>query len=623
MDIFAKNSYYLKTYLRVISFIRPFGKYAIPFFGFTILSVIFYMLTFYMLIPMLDIIFNQYHENMAMSKPEFEISKEYANKLSLYYYSQIKQSGFLGNSGPLIVVCCIILASNLLTNFFKYFSVRTLQEAKREVTQKLRQALYEKLIRMEVGYFSDERKGDMLTKFTFDISNIEQMIADTLKAFFREPIMIIFNLMLLIFISWKLTIIAALILPIGGTFIAIITKKLRKQAKTINETNGSMLSITEESISGLRVIKSFASEHFLSQKYKAVNLLNATEKRRHDIRVDFSSLFSEFSGISMAALIVFVGGSMILSGDSNLKGSEFIAYLAIFSQILVPAKSLVSCISSIQKGIVSGEKVFEVIDRAPVIVDSPLSKNLDHFERSIHLKNVSFKYQHNYVLKDINLEILKGKTVALVGPSGSGKSTLADLVSRFYDIEDGEILFDNNNIKNLKTQSIRDKIGIVAQEAVLFNDTIYNNIAFGNPKATRDDVVNAAKIANAHEFIERSENGYETYIGDRGGKLSGGQKQRLSIARAVLKNPEILILDEATSALDTESERLVQDALNKLMSNRTSLVIAHRLSTIQHADLIVVLSEGKIVEQGTHHELVEKHGLYSKLVTLQSNITTI
>ncbi|HTF82402.1 MAG TPA: ABC transporter ATP-binding protein [Cytophagales bacterium] len=614
----------MKTYFRVISTIKPFARYAVPFLIFTILSVIFYLLTFYMLVPMLDIIFIQYKENIQVEKPVFELTKEYANKLSLYYYAQIRQSGFLGKSGPLIVVCCVILLSNLLSNFFKYFTVRIMQQAKREVTQSLRQVLYDKIIKMEVSYFSNERKGDILTKFTFDIMNIEQMVADTLKGFFREPIMIILNLLLLIFISWKLTIIAALILPIGGTFIALITKRLRKQAKAISDTNGSMLSITEESITGLRVIKSFASEDFVSEKYKNVNILNGQERRRHDIRVDFSSLFSEFSGVSMAALILFVGGSMILGGSSDLKPSEFIAYLAIFSQILVPAKSLVSCISSIQKGIVAGERVFEVIDRKPTIVDTSHSKEMPQFNRAITFKQVSFKYHQNeqsprYVLKNINLVIPKGKTVALVGPSGSGKSTLADLVSRFYDIDEGHIYFDDTEIKQIKLRSIREKIGIVAQEAVLFNDTIFNNIAFGNPTATMEDVVKAATIANAHEFIIRAEQGYDTVIGDRGNKLSGGQKQRLSIARAVLKNPEILILDEATSALDTESERLVQDALNKLMNHRTSLVIAHRLSTIQHADLIVVLSEGEIVEQGTHQQLIIKQGLYSKLVSLQSN----
>ncbi len=574
-----------------------------------------------MLIPMLDIIFNQYKDNVVVTMPKFALNKEYTNQLLLYYYAKVQESGFLGKSGSLILVCIVILTSNFLTNFFKFFSIRIMQEAKKEVTSKIRQTLYNKLIQMEVGYFSEARKGEMLTKFTFDIVNIEQMVADTLKAFFREPIMIISTLSLLIFISWKLTIIAAFVLPIGGVFIGMTTKRLRKQAKIINDTNGTMLSITDESIGGLRVIKSFAAELFLSKKYAEINELNAKEKRKQDIRVDFSSLFSEFSGISMAALIVFVGGSMIIAGESDLKGSEFITYLAIFSQILVPAKSLVSCISSIQKGIVSGEKVFEIIDREETIKDHPQSVELKTFEKSINFENVSFKYNQNYVLKNINLEIPKGKTVALVGPSGSGKSTLADLVSRFYDIEEGRISFDGNNVKDLKIKSIREKIGIVAQEAVLFNDTIYNNIAFGDPKATREQVENAAKIANAHEFIEKSENGYETTIGDRGNKLSGGQKQRLSIARAILKNPEILILDEATSALDTESERLVQDALNNLMNNRTSLVIAHRLSTIQHADIIVVLSDGQIIEKGTHQELLAQQGLYSKLVTLQSNIT--
>jgi ATP-binding cassette, subfamily B, bacterial MsbA len=572
---------------------------------------------------MLDIMFNQYNAEVNVLKPTFAFSKDYTNKLLLYYYSQIKQSGFLGKSGPLIVVCAVILSSNLLSNFFKYFTIRIMQDVKRKITSLLRQQLYDKVISMDIDYCNNEKKGDLIAKFTFDISNIEQMASDSLKSFFREPVVIIGYLAFLFFISWKLTLISVLILPIGGTFIALVTKSLRKRANIINDTNGVMLSITEESISGIRVIKSFGSEKYLSSKYEEVNVLNAGEKKKYDVRVDFSSLFSEFSGISMAALIVFIGGSLIISGNSDLKGSEFITYLAIFSQILVPAKSLVNGISTIQKGIVSGEKIFEVLDQETKIKDNVNSVELKTLDDGILFKNVFFKYNQNYVLKNINLEIPKGKTVALVGPSGSGKSTLSDLVSRFYDIEEGSLMINGININNITLKSLRANIAIVSQEAVLFNDSIYNNIAFGKPSASEDEIIAAAKIANAHEFITKTEDGYQTMIGDRGNKLSGGQKQRLSIARAVLKNAEILILDEATSALDTESERLVQDALNNLMSNRTSLVIAHRLSTIQHADIIVVLSEGEIKEKGSHQELIALNGIYSKLVSLQTNTSVL
>lgn len=449
--------------------------------------------------------------------------------------------------------------------------------------------------------------------------NIENLIVDTLKAFIRDPFTLIFYFGFLIFMSWKLTLIAAVILPIGGTLISLISKRLRKQAQIINDTNGEQLSILEESFSGLRVIKSFTSELFVRGRYDALNTVNTDARKQHDVRLELSSSLSEVFGISMIALILFLGGNIVLGGSNEIKASEFIAYLGLFSQIIVPAKSLVNCIGVIQKGLVSGEKVFEILDKEVKIEDAPDAVALANFEDKIEIKNLSFKYGERYVLKNINLNIPRGKVIAFVGPSGSGKSTLADLISRFYDIEEGEILIDGINIKKIKQQSLRENIGIVAQEAVLFNDTIANNIAFGNTTVSQKDIEDSARAANAHEFIVKTEKGYDTNIGDRGNKLSGGQKQRLSIARAVLKNPNILILDEATSALDTESERLVQDALNHLMNNRTSVVIAHRLSTIRNADIIYVLSEGEIIEQGNHEELMSEQGMYYKLVSLQNS----
>lgn len=525
----------------------------------------------------------------------------------------------MGTSGPLIVVCMVIIASNLTSNVFKYLANKILHTVRFILIRKLKNELFNKLINMEVSYFSNERKGDLLTRFTFDMINIEQLTTDTLKAFIRDPFTLLFYLGFLIFMSWKLTLIAAVILPIGGTLISLISKKLRKQAQIINDTNGEMISVTEESFTGLRVIKSFTSEIFVGKRYDDINAINTNERRKHDTRVDLSSSLSEVFGIFMIALILFIGGNIVLSNSQEIKASEFIAYIGLFSQIIVPAKSLINCIGVIQKGLVSATKIFEIIDRKETILDAPDAVDIKSIQQSIEIKNLNFKYGERTVLKNINMTILKGQTIALVGPSGSGKSTLADLISRFYEVEEGEILFDGINIKKIRQQSLREKIGIVAQEAVLFNDTIYNNIAFSKENTSFEKLEIAAKAANAHEFIIKTEKQYQTNIGDRGNKLSGGQKQRLSIARALLKNPEILILDEATSALDTESERLVQEALNNLMSNRTSIVIAHRLSTIVNADVIFVLNEGEIVEYGNHNTLMSNKGLYFKLVSLQNN----
>jgi subfamily B ATP-binding cassette protein MsbA len=568
-----------------------------------------------MLVPMLDIMFNKSTAQDLVALPEFTFSKEYLNTVSAYYFQKL---GSFGKYGPLIIVCIIVIISNVISNVFKYLAGRILHTARFLVIQIIKDQLYQKLISSEVSYFSDERKGDLLSKFTFDMINIEYLITDSLKGFIRDPFTLIMYLGFLLFISWKLTLMALIILPFGGVLIYFISSKLKKAAKGIDITNGELLSITEETFSGLRVIKSFTAEKFVSNKFSTVNKTNAHARYHHDTNLELSSSLSEIFGVMMVVVILFIGGRFVLDGIGDLKAAEFVAYLGLFSQVITPAKSLVQCFSVIQKGIVASENIFKILDRDEAIFDKEDSIDVHSLTYGIEVRNLSFKYKDKFVLKDINIFIPKGKTIALVGPSGSGKSTLADLISRFYDIHEGEVLFDGINIKNIKQRSLREKIGIVAQESVLFNDTIKNNIAFGNENKSDEEIIQAAKLANAHEFIMLQPDKYETVIGDRGNKLSGGQKQRLSIARALLKNPEVLILDEATSSLDAESEKLVQEALNTLMHTRTSLVIAHRLSTIRNADLIMVINDGKIIEQGNHHDLLTKDGFYKKLISLQS-----
>lgn len=568
-----------------------------------------------MLVPMTDIMFNSTNAKAVAVLPNFSFTKDYLNDVSIYYFNKL---GNFGKYGPLIMVCIVVVLSNVISNLFKYLGGRILHKARYLVIQLVKSALYKKMVNTEVSYFSNARKGDLLSKFTFDMINIEYLITDSLKGFIRDPFTLIMYLGFLLFISWKLTIIALLILPLGGVIIYFVSSRLKKAARIIDQSNGELLSITEETISGLRVIKSFTAEGFVQDKFNTINKQNIDARFKHDTNVELSASLSEVFGVLMVVVILYIGGSFVIDGIGELKASEFIAYLGLFSQVITPAKSLVQCFNIIQKGLLSCENIFKILDRENEIFDAVNAIPASSLNHGIEVKNLSFKYADNYVLKNVNIFIPKGKTVALIGPSGSGKSTLADLISRFYDVHDGEVLFDGENIKNIRQQSLREKIGIVAQESVLFNDTIINNIAFGLKNKTKDEIIEAAKAANAHDFILNQADGYETRIGDRGNKLSGGQKQRISIARALLKNPEVLILDEATSSLDAESEKLVQDALNKLMHSRTSLVIAHRLSTIKNADIIIVLNNGEIIEQGSHQELIEKDGFYKKLINLQT-----
>lgn len=609
----------MKTYLRILSYARPFGKFVPTYIGYTLLSIVFGLINFTLLKPLFDVIFEQVApESLERFRdlPRFQFTLEYFTGLFNHYFLKI-QDGY-GKVGTLAFVCIVIVFSVFLSNLFTYLSGVVLAKVRAKVIKGMRTDIFNRVSGLHLGYFSNERKGDLMSKMTNDVQEVENTIVQSLRVVFREPATIILYFAVLFFMSVKLTLFTILLIPISGAIIGGITRRLKKKAIESQQSLGRIVNILDETLGGMRVIKAFNAESFMFGKfdqetdnYAAVNV-NMARKN------ELASPISQFLGVTVVAGILVYGGSLVLSGNSSLSASDFITYIIIFTQVLNPAKEISRAVSSIQRGIASAERIFEVVDTQPAISSPANPQTLTGFKNEIEFQNVDFSYGEKMVLKGINFKLEKGKTIALVGPSGGGKSTLADLVPRFYDPTHGEILIDGINLKSLELASLRKYMGIVTQESILFNDTVFNNIAFGLEGVTEMQVIEAAKIANAHEFIEKMENGYQTNIGERGSKLSGGQRQRLSIARAVLKNPPILILDEATSALDSESEKLVQEALTQLMKNRTTLVIAHRLSTIQHADEILVIDQGKITQRGTHNELLQKEGLYQKLSSIQS-----
>nr|WP_262912308.1 ABC transporter ATP-binding protein [Algoriphagus sp. AGSA1] len=596
-----------------MSFAKPIEKFAIPYLLFTVLGVIFNTLNLAMLAPLLSTLFNtDGGEATAATKPEnwtdvFGYLNYYAEQANMHY----------GPLGALQVVCGVIILSVLLGNLFRYLSERVMENMRIHTLLNLRKRVFDNVMNLHVGYFSNQRKGDIISKISSDVQVVQFSVTATLQVIFKEPLQLLAYIFMLFAISYKLTVFSLLVIPISAFFIAKIVKRLRSQASEAQHRYGVMISYLDEALSGIKIIKAFNATDLIKDKFHQENLEYSKLGKKMAKRQQLSSPVSEFLGVTMVTGIVLYGGSLIINNQSELSPSDFIAYIALFSQVMRPAKALTNSFSTIHSGLAAGDRVLDLIDVEPDIKDAPEAVTLKNFEKSIEINSLSFSYPGRPVLKDINLHIPKGKTVALVGPSGGGKSTLMDLLPRFIEPEQGSIRIDGHDIQNVTMDSLRDMMGLVNQESILFNDTIYNNIAFGNPVASPEEVEAAARIANAHEFIMDTQNGYQTNMGDRGLKFSGGQKQRICIARAVLKNPPIMLLDEATSALDTESEKLVQDALNKLMKNRTSLVIAHRLSTIQNADMIVVLEEGRIIEQGSHQELIGRNGLYSKLVNMQ------
>lgn len=601
----------MKNLGNLFKYIIPYKRYAVLNILFNILGILSSVFSVYMLIPFLGILFGT--QPMIDKPVEFDIT--HINQYITYLFSNYIK--LYGHFTTLIIVSIMSVLFSFLKNLFTYLANHYMTPMRVGVVKDIRNKMYDKILRLPFSYFTSERKGDIIARMTNDVQEIELSVMSSLEMLFRDPLKIIIFLMVLFFMNAKITIFVLILLPISGLIIGRLGRTLRHKSFKSQTKLGTLISSIEETLSGLRIIKAFNAERNVNTRFQTINedysKLNIKINRRRYM----ASPLSEFLGTSVMVVIMVYGASIILNHQSDMKPQDFIGFLSIFFLIIEPAKSFSTAYYNIQKGMASAERVDVILKAENKIKEKKDAITKPFFENSIEYCNVTFKYDRVDVLKNINLKIEKGKTVALVGQSGSGKSTLVDLLPRFWDIEHGEILIDGINIKDLKIKDLRDLMGIVNQEPILFNDTFFNNIAFGRENASESEVIAAAKVAHAHEFISTTKDQYNHNIGDRGGKLSGGQRQRISIARAVLKNPPILILDEATSALDTESERLVQDALINLMKNRTTIVIAHRLSTVIHADEICVLHEGQIVERGKHEELLALNGVYKRLHDIQ------
>lgn len=603
----------MKKFYKIFKFIFPYKWLALGNIVSNTLGAIFGLFTISTLLPFLQILFNT--AEPITVKPELALSLSSILQYFYYIISQIILAH--GRSMALLFVIGLVFVTSLLKNLFTYLALWLLAPIRLGVVSDIRNDLYKKVLELPLGFYSDEKKGDIISRMTNDVQEIEVSIIRSLEMFFKDPIIILVYLSFLIILSPQLTLFVLLILPISGGLIGSIGKTLRKKSLKGQQKLGSILTVIDETLGGLRVIKAFNAEGRMRKHFKNLNqeytgVMTSMWRRR-----DLASPMSEFLGTVVIGLVLWFGGKLVFDGSTGLAPEAVITYIGAFYMIINPAKSFSSAYFNVQKGMASADRIDDLLNAVNPIADSAGAKQLENFNHTIEYRNVSFKYADEWVLKNINLTIEKGKTIALVGQSGSGKTTFVDLLPRFYDVVEGEILIDGVNIKEYTLASLRQLMGNVNQDPILFNDTIENNIAFGVGEYSKEEIVKAAQIANAHEFIASNPEGYDYNIGDRGTKLSGGQRQRLSIARAILKNPPIMILDEATSALDTESERLVQEAIENLMKNRTSLVIAHRLSTVRNADLICVLHEGEIVEQGKHDELIAQNGIYTKLYNLQ------
>ena len=604
-----------RSFKRILGYVKPYWFSLLLNFLFNLITIFFSLFSFALLVPLLNLLF-QTEAVEVVSKPEFALTSDYLMSYLNYVMSNLIVEH--GHRYALVFICVVLLVSFLLRNIGRFFAYYTMAKVRVGTIKDLRKALYNKILVLPLSFYNKQKKGDIMSRITNDVQEVEVSILNWIETLIKDPLTIIFYFAFLLSQSAKLTLFVLVLLPVAGLVIGRVGKALKKQSKETQNRLAGITATIEETISGLRIIKGFNAIGYSEQKFDEQNKAYSKQLLGVHRKRDMSSPMSEFLSAIVVIIVLWFGGNMILGGNSSLSAAGFISYIIVFSQIISPIKSFAQGYFNIKKGIASADRIFEILDEDEVITEKTNALEIKDFFSEINYKDVAFRYGKEDVLKGINLSIRKGKVIALVGESGGGKSTLVDLLPRFYDVCEGQIQVDGHDIRDYKINDLRSLMGIVTQESILFNDTVFNNIAFGMENVSKEAVVEAAKIANAHEFIMEMEHGYETNIGDRGMNLSGGQRQRLSIARAVLKNPPILILDEATSSLDTESERLVQDALSKVMSQRTSIVIAHRLSTIQHADEIIVLQKGQIIERGTHEALIALNGVYKKLTDLQS-----
>ena len=607
----------LKTYLRLLDFAKPISRYAVPYFFFAALHALFNTFNYAMIMPILNAMFSEgYAFQPTYEMPALSFKGAVLQQWLNYFYT-ITFGAEWKITNVLILLAIILIAMNFLSNLFRYLGGYTVESMRTTTVQRMRNEMFDSVIGKDVGYFSGQRKGDIISRITSDVMVVQYCITNTLQVAFREPFLIIGYLVLMLSISWELALFSVLFLPFVGFIIGSIVKKLRHPASLSQQRMGDLVSVLDESLGGIKIVKTYTATEYIKEKFHSLNQNLSDTLLWMARRQQLASPMSEFLGITAVAIILVFGGTLVMKG--SLSGAGFIAFIAAFSQITRPVRAFIDQFANINQGVAAGERIFAVLDDKNEITDAVDAKEFEGFNDKIEFRDVRFSYDESReIIHGVSFEVRKGETIALVGPSGGGKSTLSELMERFYDTDSGDILIDGVSIRDYKQESLRSAMSLVSQETVLFNDTIKNNIALGRTDATDEEIVAACKIANAHNFIVESPEGYNTNIGDRGAKLSGGQRQRLSIARAVLKNPEFLILDEATSALDTESEKLVQDALTKLLKGRTSVVIAHRLSTIMNADRIFVIDEGRIVEEGKHKELLNKGGVYAKLVELQN-----
>lgn len=598
----------MRSYARIFTYLTDFKGRIALYFLFIVLSIFFSIVSIGMLMPFLQLIFTG-----KGALPSSGGQNPILDSVNGFLQQQVEHAGPLA---ALAIICWMMIFFILGKNLFLYLAYYTLNPLKHQLVNQLREDLYDKVLQLPIGYFNEKRKGDLMSRMTNDVNEVEVSVIGVLEGWIRDPLTILLTLLFLFSISVPLTLFILILIPVLGLVVGRITRSLKKISQEVAQKFGETLAVLDETLGGLRVIKAFGVEGVLRDKFKQGNERLLHARNRIGYRRDLASPLSEVMGVALFTAVLYYGGKLVLQ-EQLLNASVFIGFLGIFYNMINPAKALSTSFSNMRKGSAAIGRIEEILNAPNTVEEAPNAVTLAAFSRSIEFKNVQFSYGDTVILDGIDLVIPKGKTIALVGASGSGKSTLADLVPRFHDVSAGEVLIDGINIKNCSLRSLRSLMSIVTQEPIVFNDTIAANIALGQPKATQEEIVRAAQIANAHDFILAKEQGYQTNIGDRGAKLSGGERQRLTIARALLKNPPILILDEATSSLDTESERLVQDAINKMMQQRTSIVIAHRLSTIRHADEIIVLQKGKIAERGRHEELIAQNGIYKKLVDWQ------